>query len=141
LKGLRLHAFYVRDSPVQGGARERFTSTLTFEHERVNFGFDYLDAKDQPSARGSEVDARGVSIWVSPRTAFGLEGLLRYDHVKPNQSPDAKKTRTIVGAAYWFRDKLPLATAILADFEQVQYDHALAKPTEKRFELKAYFNF
>ena len=68
--------------------------------------------------------------------------LLRHDSSKPNKSLDAGKSRTLLGAAYWFKaPREPLAAAVLADFEQVRYDAALARPDEKRYELKTLFNF
>ncbi|HVQ29235.1 MAG TPA: hypothetical protein VMV21_06650, partial [Vicinamibacteria bacterium] len=141
LKGLRVTAFYDHDSPVRSASRDRFVASLTYEHERINLGFDYLDAKDQAGAAGPEVHGQGWSIWATPRTRFGLEGLFRHDSLKPDTRVGARKSRTIVGAAYWLRAKLPLASAILADFETVSYDAELARPTEKRFELKTYFAF
>ena len=38
-------------------------------------------------------------------------------------------------------DRAPFAAAILADYEQVKYDAALARPNEKRYELKSLFSF
>lgn len=144
LKGLRVAAFYDRDAPVKGGSRDRFVVAPTFEHKYLNLGFEYLDAKDRASglAGTGEVKSNGWSLWATPRSKVGLEGLLRYDSLKPNKSLDAKKTRTLIGAAYWFKvQKAPLAAAVLADYEQVKYDALLAKPEEKRLELKLLLNF
>jgi hypothetical protein len=47
----------------------------------------------------------------------------------------------IVGPAYWLKVKAPLAAAVLVDIEKVEYDTVLNKPDEKRFEIKALFNF
>jgi hypothetical protein len=142
LKGWRLTAFYDHDSPVKDGSRERFIANTTFEHQYLNLGFDYLDAKDRTSATKPEVKSNGWSVWVEPRTRSGLEGLFRYDDLKPNESVDARKKRTLVGVSYWFKfSKAGLAAAILGDYEQVKYDSALAKPTEKRYELKTLFNY
>jgi len=143
LKGLRFTGFYDHDAPVKGGARNRFIGAVTFEHTYVNLGFEYLSAKDQASGtKPAPVSATGWSLWATPRTTVGLEGLLRYDSLKPNKDVDAKKNRTLVGAAYWFKmPKSGLATALLLDYEQVSYDSALNKPNEKRYELKALFNF
>jgi hypothetical protein len=143
LKGLRFTGFYDHDAPVKGGARTRFMGAVTFEHKYVNLGAEYLSAKDQASGtKPVPVSANGWSIWATPRTTVGLEGLLRYDSLKPNKDVDAKKNRTLIGAAYWFKmPKSGLATALLADYEQVSYDSALNKPNEKRYELKALFNF
>ena len=64
------------------------------------------------------------------------------DQLKPNKDVSAQKKRTLVGLAYWFKmPKAGLSTAVLGDFEQVKYDGALGRPTEKRFELKTLFNF
>jgi hypothetical protein len=141
VRGLRLHFFYNADHPVDNGERKRFVFTTTFEHKYLNLGFDYIDAKDSSSATKPVVEAQGWSIWVEPRSGKSLEGLFRYDDLKPAKSVDAKKNRTIAGLSYWFKEKAPLAACLLADVETVHYDKALAKPNEKRFELKALFNF
>jgi hypothetical protein len=142
LKGLRLTAFYDNDHPVQNADRKRFIGTLTFEHKYLVAGFEYLDAKDNASATKPVVSSDGWTVWVEPRTKFGLEGLFRYDDLKPNKSIDAKKNRTLAGVTYWFKTmKAGLTTAILVDYEQVKYDTPLNKPTEKRFEIKTLVNF
>jgi hypothetical protein len=142
LKGWRLTAFYDHDSPVKDGKRERFIANTTFEHQYVNLGFDYVDGNDQTSATKAAVKSNGWSVWVTPRTKVGIEGLFRYDDFKPNKDIDARQKRTLVGVAYWFRLPKPgLAAAILGDYEQVKYDTALAKPTEKRYEIKTLFNY
>jgi hypothetical protein len=142
LKGLRFTAFYDDDHPVKNADRQRFVGAVTFEQKYVNAGFEYLDSKDSSSATKPVVKSEGWSLWATPRTTIGIEGLFRYDDFKPNKSLDAKKTRTIVGVSYWFKTtKAGLATAIMADYEQVKYDSALGKPTEKRYELKTLFNY
>ncbi len=140
LKGLRLTAFYDHDAPVQNGARDRLVGAVTFEHTYVNAGFEYLSARDRSSATAATIDGKGWSVWITPRTKVGLEGLVRYDRLKPNDGQDAWKTRTLIGVAYWFKtQKAGPATALMADYEQVKYDSALGKPNEKRYELKALF--
>lgn len=143
LKGLRFTAFYDHDAPVQNGVRDRFVGAVTFEHTYVNLGFEYLSAKDQASGTNpAPVSGDGWSLWVTPRTTVGLEGLFRYDSLKPNKDVDAKKNRTIVGVAYWFKMPKPsLATALMVDYEEDTYDTALNKPNTKNYELKALFNF
>ncbi len=142
LKGLRLTAFYDADKVVKDAPRNRLIGALTFEHQYLNLGFSLLDAKTQASAATAAVKARGFSVWATPRLKSGLEGLVRYDSLKPDKSVDALKKRTLVGVAYWFKVmRSGLATAILGDYEEVSYDTALAKPKEKRFELKTLFNF
>src|SRR5262249_3800478 len=102
LRGLRVTGFYDGDNYGRGDKESRLVGQVTFEHTYVNAGFDWLDAKDQPHDISPEVHAKGYSAWVTPRTKFGLEGLLRYDDIKPDKSVDAHKKRTIVGVAYWF---------------------------------------
>jgi hypothetical protein len=142
LKGLRLTAFYDDDHPVTNADRKRSIGALTFEHKYVNAGFEYFDAKDNSSAAKPVVRSEGWTIWATPRTPIGIEGLLRHDDLKPNKSVSAKKNRTLVGVSYWFKTmKTGLTTAILADYEQVKYDTPLNRPTEKRFEIKTLVNF
>jgi hypothetical protein len=141
LKGLRVSAFYDADNYARDDKKRRFVANVTFEHTYINAGFDYLDAKDQANAAASEVHAQGWSAWATPRTTIGLEGLLRYDSLKPNKDNGAKKKRTIVGVAYWFPVTKGVSTALLADYEQVKYDSALNKPKEQRYALHALFNF
>lgn len=141
-KGLRLHLFYDADSPVKDASRNRLIGSLTFEHKHVNAGAEYLDAKDQASARSAAVKASGWSVWATPRSKLGVEGFLRYESLKPNRGVDANKSRSIVGVSYWFKvQRAPFAAAILADYEQVKYDAPLARPNEKRYELKSLFSF
>jgi hypothetical protein len=141
LKGLRLHFFFNADHPVKDAERQRFVFTTTFENPKVNLGFDYIDAKDSASAHLPVVEGKGWSVWVTPRTRFGLEGIFRHDDLKPNTAIDGHKTRTLVGIAYWLHEKGPLAVAVMPDYEQVKYDPALAKPKEERYELKVMVSF
>jgi hypothetical protein len=142
VKGLRFSIFYDLDHPVKSADRKRLIAAATFEHKYLNAGFEYIDAKDNASATKPVVSSNGFTVWVTPKTTFGLEGLFRYDQVKPNKDVSAQKKRTLLGAAYWFKMPKPgLSTAILGDFEQVKYDSALNKADEKRFELKTLVNF
>ena len=103
----------------------------------------YLKAKDQnASASKPEVIAEGYSVWATPRTPFGLEALLRYDYLKPQQGTAQRKDRFIGGIAYWFPVKGNVAAALLADYEQVRYrNFAPSKPKEERYALHTLFNF
>jgi hypothetical protein len=153
LKGLRLTGFYDTDHYIKNDTRERLFATLTFENKNVNAAFDYLTTKDQQTAAAKEVDSEGYSFWVTPRTNIGIEGLFRYDSTKPNKDVDAKKNRTIIGIAYWFKtQKAPAAAALFANYEHVTYDAqptgttanplvGLGKPTETRYALHCLFNF
>ena len=139
LKGLRLHLFYDHDAPVGGAARHRVATDVTFEHPRLHLGVHHLRAQDQPSGRSPvEVRAKGWSVWITPRPVAGLEGLFRYDHYQPNTAVRAFKREVIVGAAYWLRRvKAPQAVAVLVDYDRTDYDLALARPDERKWELKA----
>jgi hypothetical protein len=142
LKGLRVTAFYDADDYIKSDPRNRLIYALTFEHKYVNAGFEHLNTTDQPTGTSALVRAEGYSIWATPKGPKGWEGLLRYDHLKPNtDSPDVK-TRKIAGVAYWFKSQLaPATAALLVDYENVTYDSGLGKPDEKRYALHALFNY
>jgi len=143
-KGLRAHGFYDHDSPVQNGSRNRLVAGATFENRRLNLGFESVHATDKASGlpAAASIRSSGWSVWLNPRTTFGLEGLFRYDRYRPNGKIDATKREVIAGVAYWFAvTKAPLAAALLADFDGIGYDAALGRPDEKRWELKALLSF
>ena len=149
LKGLRATVFYDHDKPVRGGERQRTIAAATFEHKYLNLGWDYLWAKDLSTGlvTGREVKSEGWTFWAQPRTKVGLEGLFRYDHLKPNTAAatsalaDSVKSRVLGGVSYWLKVKAPLSAAVLVDWENVKYDSPLARPEEKRFEIKTLLNF
>ena len=140
--GLRVTAFYDDDAPVDGGKRNRFVGALTFEHKYVNAGVEYLDAKDKANDAAPRLNSKGYSVWVTPRTSFGLEGLLRYDDLEPNEDIDFHKKRAIGGVSYWLPVVKGVATAALLDYEQVKYeDDPLARPKEVRYALHTLIQF
>ena len=141
IKGLRLTAFYDADHYAKDDARTRFVANIAFEHRYVNGAVEYLDAHDQPKSATPEVHGEGYSVWVTPRSTKGWEGLLRYDNLKPNTDVDARKQRKVAGIAYWFPVQKPAAVSLMLDYEAVTYDEALAKPDEKRYALHSLFNF
>lgn len=144
LSGLRVTGFYDKDAYVKNADRTRLIVAVTFEHSRVNAGFDYLSARDQnASASRTPVEARGWSAWVTPRVARGWEGLLRLDQLKPNKTLSGqKKKRTIGGVAYWFPRQGSVASAVLFDVDNVTYDQfAPVRPTERRIALHALVSF
>jgi hypothetical protein len=149
LKGLRATVFYDHDSPVKNGERQRTIASATFEHKYINLGWDYLWTKDKSTglSTGKEVKGEGWTFWAEPRTTSGFEALFRYDSLKPNTAAttsalaDSVKSRFLGGLSYWLKVKAPLAMSVLVDYEEVKYDTLLAKPTEKRFEIKTLFNF
>lgn len=143
LRGLRLTGFYDHDHYVMDARRDRGVIDLSFENPCLNFGAMYLKAKDQnASASKPEVIAEGYSVWATPRTPFGLEALLRYDYLKPQQGTAQRKDRFIGGIAYWFPVKGNVAAALLADYEEVRYrNFTPSRPKEERYALHTLFNF
>lgn len=142
LKGLRLTGFYDGDHYVENAKKERFVGQLTFEHPYINFGADYLKAKDQTLSANPIVDAEGYSVWATPRTPIGIEALIRFDYLKPNTNTLARKDRMIGGVAYWFPVQKGVSAALLLDYEQVRYrNFAPAKPKEERYAVHTLFNF
>jgi len=141
IKGLRVTGFYDADNYIRNDERTRLVWNVTFEHKYVNAGVEHLDATDQVSAAASEVKAKGWSVWATPKSTKGWEGLLRFDSLEPNETVDAKKERKIAGVAYWFAALKPATASLLLDYEEVTYDALLAKPDEKRYALHALFNF
>ena len=98
LHGLRFTGFYDKDAYVKNADRRRAIVGVTFEHPHVHAAFTYLDAKDQTSATKTAVNARAWSAWITPRTARGWEGLLRFDHQEPNTDvAGQKKDRFVAG--------------------------------------------
>lgn len=143
LRGLRVTGFYDKDAYVKDADRKRGIVALTFEHKYLNASLDYLTATDQnASASKPKADARGFSVWATPRATNGWEGLIRYDHLAPDKNLDARKNRTLAGVAYWFPHQGSVSTAMLFDVEQVKYDSlAPARPAERRIALHALVNF
>lgn len=143
LRGLRVTGFYDHDAYVKDAERRRGIVALTFEHKYLNSAFDYMAATDQnASASKPKVDARGFSVWATPRATNGWEGLIRYDHLEPNTDSAAKKNRTLAGVAYWFPHQGSVSAAMLFDVEQVKYsDFTPARATERRIALHALVNF
>jgi len=122
---------------------------VTFEHNYVNAGFDYLDAKDQTLRTAADVSSKGYSIWATPRAPMAngssFEGLLRYDHFIPNTSTtlapastspfpgatvfnDQHQNRTIVGVAYWFPHQGNVSTAVLIDYDGQSFKNITTAP-------------
>jgi hypothetical protein len=142
LHGLRLTGFYDKDAYVKNADRTRGIVAVTFEHKYLNAAFDYLVARDRTSATKAAVDARGYSIWATPRALNGWEGLVRFDHLEPNKDASGTRNRTLGGVAYWFRHQGAVSTALLVDVEEVTFnDFAVSRPAERRVALHALVNF
>jgi hypothetical protein len=142
LRGLRVHLFYDHDAYVRDADRRRLVSSITFEHRLVNAGFDYLRAADQPSVTRAEVDGRGFSLWATPKAPNGWEALLRYDHLEPDAGVQGTRTRTILGAAYWFPHEGNVSTALLFDVDGQTFHNTLpAQPRQRRIAVHGLVNF
>jgi hypothetical protein len=141
-KGWRIAGFWNSDHVAKDQKRNRWLVDTTFEHPYVNFGFTYLEATNQASPGAAEVRPRDVSLWVTPRTPFGLEALIRYDELKPNKDLDQKQKRTIVGVAYWINFGHGIVTALMADYTQEKFDSFTpTRADNKLYALHTLFNF
>jgi hypothetical protein len=144
LRGLRAHFVYYNDSYNSGDERSRIMGNLTFEHNYLNAGFDYLSAKDQTLATATDVSSNGYSIWATPKApranGSSIEALLRYDHFTPNKAGDQHQNRLIVGGAYWFPHQGNVSTAILFDWDAQQFDNIATAPA-RVFGIHGLINF
>jgi hypothetical protein len=143
LRGLRGHAFWNGDHYVKDGARRRAVGSLTFEHQYLNAGFDYLNAADQTSIAKSEVDGRGYSVWATPRSPKGWEALLRYDRMTPNTAREGEtRRRRILGVSYWFPHQGTVSSALLLDYDgQTFKGFVPAQPTQQKIAVHALVTF
>ena len=150
LRGIRAHLVYYDDHYAGNDERKRVMGNLTFEHQNLNAGFDYLSARDQTLATAVNVAGNGYSFWATPRLPMAngssWEGLLRYDHWTPNTATtfapvstasapgvtvfnDQHQNRTIAGVSYWFPHQGSVSTAILVDYDGQQLDNITTTPT------------
>jgi hypothetical protein len=143
LRGLRATIFYDGDNYVKNGPRNRLIAGLTYEHRFVNAAFEYLDTADRTSITRPEVGGKGYSIWATPKTARGFEGLLRYDHLQPNTSLSSQtRNRTIVGVAYWFPHQGSVSSAVLLDYDGQTFDNFTpALPKQTRVAIHGLISF
>ena len=152
LRGLRATIFYDGDNYIMNAERTRTIEQITFEHQYVVAGFEYLSAKDQILSTAASVSSNGYSLWATPRLPLAngasWEALLRYDHWIPNTSTsllapastspvpgttvvnDQRQNRTIIGAAYWFPHQGNVSTAILLDYDGQSFDNITTAPTK-----------
>lgn len=146
LQGIRATVFYDGDHYIANGERTRLVGQATFEHKYLSGGFEYLDARDRPSAAADAVETRGngYSIWVTPRSSRGWEALLRYDHHTPDNrsvfapagtAPNAtttlnsqKQNRLIAGVAYWFPLQGTVSSALMVDYDGQRFDNITTLP-------------
>ena len=143
-RGIRLTGYYDSDHYFADAKRERAIGSATFEHPYVNFGGEYLDAKDQATPTSSVLHRAGWSAWVTPRTPIGIEGLFRYDDLNQNKdvSPSPRKKRTVVGIAYWPPLEGGKTIAFMVDYSEVRFDNVTPDPGKtKIYALHTLFNF
>lgn len=142
LHGLRVTAFWDEDAYAKNADRRRAIGSITFEHPHLNAAFDYLAATDRTSASSAETQAHGWSVWATPKSGRGWEGLLRFDALTPNTAGPARKHRTIAGLAYWFPHQGTVSTALMLDLDDTTFhDYAPAQATQKRLALHALVTF
>jgi hypothetical protein len=161
LKSWRLQGFWTRDNYVENAPRNRSIFNTTFEHPYFNMGFDYLATTDKVSSAPTNgvdlyptLDGKGWSFWATPKKAFpngsSIEGLIRYDHMKPGgmasataiTSPDGVNQRWIGGVAYWFPKQGSVSAALLFDIENVTYSYwSPEKPTQQRVFVHSLISF
>src|SRR5258705_138048 len=95
IKNLRLTAFYDHDAYVKDAERTRFIGAATFEHRFPNAAVEYLATGDRARAAVGLVEGPGYSVGITPKRTHGWEGLLRFDHNKPDDSLTTVRQRTI----------------------------------------------
>ena len=147
LRGLRVTGYYVADDYVKGAERSRAVGQVTFEHRYLNAGFDAIDAHDQTSILKADVEAKGWSLWLTPKApqenGSSFELLLRYDHLAPNQTAaDQTRQRTIAGVAYWFKPAGSVQSALLFDYDGQTFSYFVpAQQAQKKIAVHALINF
>lgn len=140
-RGLRLTGFYDADHYLKNADKRRALFEVSYEHTYLRTAFDYLDTHDQKLPSLPVTHGKGWSMWVTPRTTVGWEGLIRYDHFEPDTTMSSQlHTRTIVGVSYWFPHTGGPEAAILFDYDHAQYVN-LAQPDQKKIAVHALVNF
>lgn len=143
LRGLRVTGFYFGDNYIKNAERTRAVAQATFEHPYVNAGFDYIHARDQTSVTKPDIESRGWSVWITPRSPRGWEGLLRFDHLVPDTGMSSQtRQRTIAGVAYWFPHQGTVSSALMLDYDGQTFDNFTpAPPAQRKIALHALVNF
>jgi hypothetical protein len=146
LRGVRVTGFYFGDNYIKNAERTRAVGQVTYESTYINAGYDYINAHDQPSIKVANVEASGWSWWATPKMPLtngsSVEALVRYDHLQPNASVGANRTRTIAGVAYWFPHQGNVSSAMLIDYDgQIFHNFTPPLPAQKRIALHGLINF
>jgi hypothetical protein len=144
LRGLRFTGYIDKDAYVKNADRTRALFTTSFEHTYVNAAFEYASTKDQTSASKTALNGRGWSVFATPKTPRGWEGLVRFDHLIPNKDVTSQvRQRVIAGVAYWFPHQGNVSTALMFDMDRVKFDGFAATqlPWQRNLALHALVNF
>ena len=132
--------------------RKRVMGNVTFEHNYVNAGFDYLERQGPDAGDGRRcreqrlLDLGDAATAAGERRVVGGAAALRpldAEHARPRSrrastSPelgvtvlnDQQQNRTIFGVAYWFPHQGNVSTAILLDYDGQSFDNITTAPTE-----------
>ena len=147
LRGLRVTGFYDGDNYVQDAEKKRAIFDVTFEHQYINLGADYLTRKDQASsATKTSVTGNGWSVWLTPKyplkqAGSSIEGLIRTEQFTPNKdASDVVRKHGIYGIAYWFPHTGGPLAAILLDYETVKTENSTT-PTSNKIAIHGLLNF
>jgi len=137
LRGLRVTGFYFGDHYIKDSERTRAVAQVTFESQFVNAAWEYVNAHDQPLIAAIDVQAKGWSVWATPRKPYpngsSVEALLRYDRLNPDAATAEARPRTIIGLAYWFPHQGTVACTMMLDYESQTFTNfPTSQPTQKR---------
>jgi len=143
VRGLRVTGFVDRDGYTATRDRNRGIFSVTFEHPRVNAGYEFLAAADRPPTQATTTHARGWSMFVTPRSKWGWEGLARFDHLEPDRDRRSQvKTRATGGVAYWLKPVNGVTSALLFDVETTRFtDFSPAQPLQRRIAVHMLINY
>jgi len=142
LKGLRFTGFINEDHVVRGAKRERIVAQVTYEHPRVNAGFDHISTTDASSSRSREIEGDGYSLWATPRLTPQWELLLRHDELKPDDATSQRRTRNIAGVAWWVPNLQKVTAAMMLDYDSLtQKNYSSPRPNDTRYGIKLLLQF
>lgn len=133
-KGLTFGVFYNGDHYVADAARRRLAPYALFATKWGSAGLEGLRTKDRA------VEGEGYSLWVTPKITKDIEVLARHDRLEPDTRTNARKTRDIVGVAYWIPNLQRVTSAVMVDGERVEYE-GMSHPDETRYAVHLLVNF
>jgi len=140
IRGLRATVFYDADHYVADAPRRRLIGALTFSHQYLNAGFEYLKTEDRTSSGLPSIEGHGYSVFATPATSLGLAALLRYDHLIPDETLTLTRERFIGGVAYWFPHVGSVSSAVMLDYETTRFKNT-NQPDQNRLSLHTLVSF